>query len=393
MQPFPTRAVLAHDWLTQAGGAEVVLEVLHRLMPTAPIVTTLVDRSQVPAAAAWDVRASWLNRLPTVRRRPQLLLPLYPLVWSRTTVPAGTRLVVSNKSAFCHGIAAGSAIHLCYCLTPTRFVWQFNDYIAHERTPPGGRWAVRALLPALRRWDYAAAQRVDRFVAISSVVAERIRRTYGRQSTIVHPPVDVAAFGRAADGAVAGGAPPAAREPYHLIVARLVPYKQIDLAITAFNQLGRRLVVVGDGRDRARLAALAGPTITFTGRLPDDDVRRLLAGCQALVWPGVEDYGLVPVEAMACGRPVIARRGGGVLDTVVDGVTGVFFDPPSPAALAAAVVAADGIPWQPAAIRAHAARFDDATFEARLAAAVGEAMAAGKRVAPAGRAGTVREAV
>lgn len=393
MQPFPDRSAVAHDWLTQAGGAEVVLEVLHRLMPAAPIFTTLVDRAAVPAAAGWDVRASWLDRLPVLRRRPQWLLPLYPLVWARTAVPAGTRLVVSNKSAFCHGIDAGRAVHVCYCLTPTRFVWQFDDYIAHERIPPGGRLAVRALLPALRRWDLAAARRVDRFVSISSVVAERIRRFYGRSSTIVHPPVDVAAFAGAADAAAGQGAHPAARSPYHLVVARLVPYKQIDLAIEAFNHLGRRLVIVGDGRDRARLTALAGPTITFTGRLTDAEVKHLLAGCEALVWPGVEDYGLVPVEAMAAGRPVIARREGGVLDTVIDGVTGVFFGPPTADALAAAVRTADGIAWQPAAIRAQAARFDGATFEARLAAAVGEALAAGKRAAAAGPAGAVHEAI
>jgi glycosyltransferase involved in cell wall biosynthesis len=282
---------------------------------------------------------------------------------------------VSNKSAFCHGIDAGAAVHVCYCLTPTRFVWQLDEYLTHERMPPGGRLAVRALLPALRRWDHGAAQRVDAFVAISSVVAERIRRYYGRESTIVFPPVDVDAYSPNAER------PPRRTigEPYDLVVARLVPYKQIDLAIAAFNRLGRRLVVVGDGRDRRRLESQAGPTITFTGRLPDDDVRSLLAGCRALIWPGIEDYGLVPVEAMASGRPVIARRAGGVLDTVVEGATGLFFHDPTPDSLAAAVVAADAIAWDPDAIRHHARRFERATFEARLGACLELALARGKR--------------
>lgn len=375
MNALSAPTVLAHDWLNQAGGAEVVLGVLHAMMPTAPIYTTLLDTAAVPAAAGWDVRPSWLDRWPPLRRRPQALLPIYPLVWSRTRVPASTALVVSNKSAFCHGIDAGAAVHVCYCLTPTRFVWQLDDYLAHERMPPGGRLAVRALLPALRRWDHGAAQRVDAFVAISSVVAERIRRFYGRESTIVFPPVEVDAY---APNAVRPQRRPIG-EPYDLVVARLVPYKQIDLAIAAFNRLGRRLVVVGDGRDRRRLESQAGPTITFTGRLPDDDVRSLLAGCRALIWPGIEDYGLVPVEAMASGRPVIARRAGGVLDTVVEGATGLFFDGATPDSLAAAVVAADAIAWDPDAIRHHARRFDRATFETRLGACLELALARGKR--------------
>ncbi|MBK6770469.1 MAG: glycosyltransferase [Ardenticatenales bacterium] len=377
MHAFPTRSALAHDWLNQAGGAEVVLQSLHDLMPAAPIYTSLVDPDAVPGMADWDIRPSWLTHAPLARRYPQALLPLYPLVWSRTRVPAGTQLVVSNKSAFCHGINAGSAVHVCYCLTPTRFVWQPAEYLAQERLPPGGRLAIRTLLPALRRWDFAAAQRVDRFVAISTVVADRIHQSYGRASTVVFPPVDVDAFARAADEATAAQD----ADPYHLVVARLVPYKQIDLAIAAFNELGRRLVIVGDGRDRARLERLAGPTVTFTGRLPDADVKRLLAGCVALVWPGIEDFGLVPVEAMAAGRPVIARRAGGVLDTVVEGTTGLFFDTASAPALAGAVRAADAITWQPGRIRAHAHRFDHATFAARLRGCVDLALSRGKRPA------------
>jgi glycosyltransferase involved in cell wall biosynthesis len=198
---------------------------------------------------------------------------------------------------------------------------------------------------------------VDHFVAISTVVQERIAQRYGRESTVIFPPAEL--------GGLATDRPP---EDFYLILGRLVPYKRIDLAVEAFNRLGRPLVVIGDGRDRPRLEALAGPTVRFLGRRSRDEVVDWLRRCRGLVWPGVEDYGLAPVEAMAAGRPVVARRAGGVLDTVVDGVTGVFFDAADPAAIAAAVRRAEATAWDAAAIRAQARRFGRDVFEARLEA-------------------------
>jgi len=366
------RVALAHDWLNQAGGAEFVLATLHAWFPAAPIHTTIHDPDAVPQSRAWPVRSTWMDRLPGIHAHHQPYLPLYPLAWSTTVARAAdgrpADLVLSNKSAFCHGIRAAGAVHVCYCLTPTRFVWEPDDYLTHERVPAGGRLALRAAMPWLRRWDRAAAQRVDHFVAISSVVRDRIARHYGRESAIVHPPADVAAFARDAGPAPAG-------EPYHVVLARLVPYKRIDLAVEAFNHLGRRLVVVGDGRDRARLERLAGPTIEFRGRLPVEETRRLVAHARGLVWPGVEDYGLAPVEAMAAGRPVIAQRAGGVLDTVIEGRTGIFFDGPDAVALAEAVVAADAVAWDEGFIHAHAARFGHAPFERRMTEILERALA------------------
>lgn len=383
-RPMPlgsARVVLAHDWLNQAGGAESVLATLHAWFPSAPIYTTIHDPAAVPESRAWPVRVSWMDRLPGIHAHHQPFLPLYPMAWSTTRARAAdggeADLVLSNKSAFCHGIRAGNAVHVCYCLTPTRFVWEPSSYLAHERVPAGGRLILRALIPWLRRWDHAAAQRVDHFVAISSVVRDRIARYYGRDSEIIHPPTDVSAFA-ASDGPAPDGS------PYHVVLARLVPYKRIDLAVRAFNRLGRRLIVIGDGRDRARLEAMAGPTITFRGRLPSDVVRQLVAGSQGLIWPGVEDYGLVPIEAMAAGRPVIALRAGGVLDTVVDGQTGVLFDDEDPEALAAAVERSDAIAWDRAEIRAHAAQFGRAPFERRMGDALERALAA-RRGADHGR--------
>lgn len=356
------RLALVHDWLNQAGGAEVVLAVLHQMFPAAPIYTTVYDPRRV-AGDGWAVRASWMDRLPGIHGHHQPYLPLYPLAWESTRLK-GYALVVSNKSGFCHGVRAGSATHVCYCLTPTRYVWEPEDYLRHEVLPPGGRLALAASLPVLRRWDRAAARRVHHFVAISTVVRDRIRQFYDRDSTVIFPPAEVGPF---------VAAPPP--EDYYLILARLVPYKRIDLAVEAFSRLGRRLLVVGAGRDRERLEALAGPTVSFLGRQPRGEVQSLLARCRALVWPGVEDFGLAPVEAMAAGRPVIARRAGGVLDTVVEGVTGVFFDEEDPAALAAAVIRADAIAWQPGAIHRHAAGYGRAVFEARFGAFLAAALA------------------
>ncbi len=351
------RLLLAHDWLNQDGGAEVVLDQLMALFPQAPVYTSLWDRQRLGRLAGRDIRPGWMDRLPGIHRHHQRYLPLYPLDWGSRRLPPAD-LLLSNKSGFCHGARAPGAVHVCYCLTPTRYVWEPEDYLEHEPVGAAARLALTLLLPALRRWDRRAAQGVDHFLAISSLVQERIRRYYGRESRLLYPPTDLSRF---------AGPPPPLGEHY-LVLARLAPYKRIDLAVRAFTQLGRPLLVVGDGRDRARLEGLAGPTVRFTGRLPQDEVDRLLGSCRALIWPGVEDFGLVPVEAMAAGRPVIARRAGGVLDTVVAGETGLFFDEAEPAALAAAVRAADAVDWQPERIRAQAARFGVEPFRRGLLA-------------------------
>ncbi len=363
----PGRVALVHDWLNQAGGAEVVLEVLHERYPTAPVFTTVCDCQLSEISASWDIRVSWMDRLPAVHERFQRYLPLYPLAWQMTHID-GADLVISNKSGFCHGVNVGRAVHACYCLTPTRYVWRADEYVAHERVGPMARMGLRLLLPLLRRWDYNAAQKVDRFAAISTVVRDRITRYYDRTSTVIHPPVlfeDCRVAESVGD--------------YYVVLARLAPYKRIDLAVRALTRLRRRLVVIGGGRDRERLERLAGPTIEFVGRLPRAEVVRLLSGCRAMLWPGEEDFGLAPVEAMASGRPVIARRAGGVLDTVVEGKTGLFFDRPEAGALAAAVERADEVQWEPLEIRRHAEGFGRAVFESRLQSFLEEALEAGKR--------------
>jgi len=349
------RLALVHDWLNQIGGAEDVLETLVGMFPRAPIYTSMYWREGMPETyRAWNIRTTWMNHLPGIYRYHQPYLPLYPLAFARLDL-SGYDLVLSNKSGFCHSVRAGEAVHICYCLTPTRYVWDFDAYAAREALPPALRTVLRPLVALLRRWDYQAAQRVNHFVAISTGVQARIRRTYGRDSVVIHPPVDSARF-----------RPAPAHDDYYLIVSRLIPYRRIDLAVRAFNQLRLPLVIAGDGRDREALERLSGPTITFLGRVPDEDLPDLFARCRAYVLPGEEDFGIAPVQAQAAGRPVIAYGAGGALDTIIEEATGVFFHEPTPEALVAVVRAFDPNAIDPHACRANAERFAVEVFKEKL---------------------------
>jgi len=353
---------LVHDWLNQIGGAEDVLGTLVEMFPGAPIHTSMYwQEGMPPAYHSWDIHTTWMDSLPGIYRHHQPYLPLYPLAFAQTDL-SSYDLVLSNKSGFCHGVQTGDTTHICYCLAPTRYVWDFEGYAAREAMPPAIRAALRPLIALLRRWDYRAAQRVNHFIAISREVQARIRRYYGRDSVVIHPPVETARFHPSSDS----GHHPAVRVDYYLIVSRLIPYKRIDLAVQAFNRLGLPLVIAGDGRDRETLEALAGPTITFMGYVPDEDLPDLYARCRAYVLPGVEDFCITPVQAQAAGRPVIAYSAGGALDTVIDGETGVFFHEPTPDSLAAAVRAFDPGSVRPDDCIQNAARFDASIFKQQL---------------------------
>lgn len=356
------RVAIVHDWLNQQGGAEGVLEALKELYPEAPVYTSIYWPKAMPQEyEGWDIRTSWLNRLPLIKTHHQPFLPLYPLAFEGFDL-RGYDLVISNKSAFCHGVITPSeTVHICYCLTPTRFLWDYHNYVQHERVNPLAGALLSPILRDLRLWDKAAADRVEYFVAISESVRQRIHKFYRRDAVVIHPPVDVERFGVHRD-----------HEDYFLVVSRLIPYKRIDLAVEAFNQLGLPLKIVGDGRDRRRLQAMAGPNIEFLGRLPDHRVEQLLSDCRAFVFPGEEDFGIAPLEAQAAGRPVIAYAAGGALETVVEGVTGLLFQEQTPESLAEAVARFDDGDFDCAAIRRHAQSFDKETFKNRLRAFIGE---------------------
>ena len=351
------RVALVHDWLNQIGGAENVLETLVGMFPGAPVFTSMYAPDKMPAAyRQWDIRTTLMQRLPGVTTRHQAYMPIYPLAFSRVDL-RGYDLILSNKSGFCHGVPVpDGATHICYCLTPTRFLWQYEAYRQREALNPAVDLAMRPLVALLRKWDYAAAQRVHHFIAISTEIQERIRRFYDRDSTIIYPPADIARF--RPNGESPGD--------YFLAGGRLIPYKRTDLAVRACSELGLRLLVFGDGRDRAELERMAGPTVTFLGRVPWDELAQLYSGAKAFIFPGLEDFGIAPVEAQAAGRPVIAFRGGGALDTVIPGETGEFFGEPTIESLRTALAAFDPASYDPVVCRTNAEWFGAERFEREL---------------------------
>ena len=362
------KIALVHDWLNQIGGAEDVLEALKSLYPASPVYTSLFDRSHMPARFQdWDIRTLWIDRLPNIYRRHQAYLPLYPIAWNNLRIQ-DCDVILSNKSGFCHGLRySPKSLHICYCLTPTRYVWQLDNYLAGEDLGGAMQSLLRPLVALLRRWDFAAAQRVSHFIAISTAVKERIRRYYGRSSTVIYPPVETARFRSAASLDI---------EDYYLVVSRLIPYKRIDLAIQAATELGVKLKIAGAGRDRERLQALAGDNVEFLGFVPDGQLPRLMAQCKALIFPGLEDFGIVPVQAQAAGRPVIALSGGGALDTVVPGFTGEHFAEMTVDSLKEVWRKFDERAYNPHEIRLHARQYDRSAFVERISAFVEGAWAA-----------------
>ncbi len=357
---------LVHDWLNQRGGAEDVLEVLVDLYPQSPIYTSIYYADQMPDAyRAWDLNTLWIDKLPYIHQRHQPYLPLYPLAWGGVDLSAYD-VVLSNKSGFCHGFQHDAeTLHVCYCLTPTRYVWQLDAYLKREGFGRAVSLSLRPLIEMLRRWDFEAAGRVDHFIAISTAIQKRIKRYYQRDAHIIYPPVETDRF-----------QPASSCDDYFLCVSRLIPYKRIDLAVQAATRLDVPLKVAGMGRALDDLKAKAGPTVEFLGYVPNEDLNDLLARCKAFVFPGLEDFGIAPVQAMAAGRPVIAFGAGGALDTVLPGETGELFREQTVESLAAAMADFDPALYSPATLRAHAERFDRRIFEREMTSYVEQANAA-----------------
>lgn len=355
------RVVLGHDWLTGMRGGERVLELMCKSIPDAPLVTLIHTAGAVnETIGRHPIHTSWLQSVPGIAERYRLFLPLMPHAAVHLRVPdAELMLTTSHCVAKSFRPPAGCR-HLCYCFTPMRYAWTF--YEEYFGTNPYKAICIRPVLAALRHWDRKSCASVDRFVAISRHVQERIQRSYGRESDVVYPPVDTQRCVPAAMQTASGG--------YDLVVSALVPYKRIDLAVKAYTKSGFPLKVVGTGSGMAPLRKGAGSNIQFLGWRADEEVLGMYQRCRLLVFPGEEDFGIVPLEAQACGRPVVAYGRGGALETIVADETGVFFEEQTPEALLAAVERCAARRWDVGAIRAHAERFGHAAFIEGLAACV-----------------------
>lgn len=345
-----------HDNFAQMGGAERVAEALATALPGAELHTTLAAHAKlVPALRDRNIHTTWMQHLPEPGRYYRHYFLLYPFAVEGANLREYD-LILSSCFGYAKGVRKRrDALHVCYCYTPMRWVWRHDDYVARERF---GRLQQRALdmvLPSLRRWDLQAATRPDHFLTSSAIVAQRIRDCYGRDATVIPPPIDLNRFRISRDTG-----------DFYLIVSRLVAYKRIDLAVQACNLLRRKLVIIGDGPDRRRLEQMAGPTVTFMKRQPDDVVTEAASTCRALLFPGEEDFGIAPLEANASGRPVVAWRGGGATETLRENETAVFFDQPTSEALADAIERLERLEWVPDRLRAHAAGYDRPVFTSKI---------------------------
>jgi glycosyltransferase involved in cell wall biosynthesis len=370
------RVALVHDFLLDLRGAERVFAAICDAWPHADVYTAVYDeRGTEGRFAARQPRTSFLQRLHPTARSFRALLPLYPHAVESLDL-RGYDIVVSSSSAWAHGVLVDpGAVHVCYCHNPFRYAWSEREATVAARSRLL-RLPLRILLDRWRQWDRTAAQRVDRYVANSSLTATRVQRYLGRAATVIHPPVELERFSPAPAGAVGG---------HYAVLAELMPHKRIDVAVRAFNELRLPLVVMGDGPESRRLRRLAGPTVTFTGRVSDERVAEVLRTSRALVVTAAEEFGIAAVEALASGRPVIALASGGVLESVVAGETGAYYAASTPEALAAAVRAFDPLSVDPAACVAAAERFGTARFQAALRRVVEEAVTSERAPRPSDR--------
>ncbi len=357
------KIALVHHWLVRMRGGEKTLDAIAEIYPDADVFTLVCDPAKISEPLRRRrIQTTWLGRLPWAHRLYPGLLPLHPAAYGALDL-SGYDLVITVDAALAKTVRpAPGAMHVCYCLTPSRLLWDMPDLDLARLSAPL-RPLARAMIPRLRRIDREAADRVDHFIAISEHVRERVRRHYGRDAAVVYPHSETFA-----------AAPPGTPGEGYLWVGHLVPYKRPDLAVEAFTKLGRPLTVIGEGPGRRRLEQVAGNNIRFLGAVDDETLRNHIRSCRALVFPGEEDFGIVPVEAQMAGRPVIAYGRGGARETVVDGVTGLFFDRPDPDSFADAVLRLEGVEksFSGETIRKNAMRFTRERFQAAFAAAVSE---------------------
>lgn len=353
------RVALVHDYLTQFGGAERVLLALMELFPNAPVFTLVHDAAGVDTIDRRRLRTSWLQALPLARRHHRYFPLLMPLAAEQLDL-RGFDVVLSASHSFGKGVITGpDTLHIVYCFTPTRYVWDDSHrYVREFSRSPFFRRLAPLGLSYIRRWDYFAAQRPDIYLTLSAYVARRIEKYYGRSAQVIPPPVEVDRFAARYD--------PDGTGDYYLIVSRLVPYKRVDLAIEACEKLGRRLKIAGSGPEEAELRSKAGTSTEFLGFVSDAELPALYGGAKALLFPQEEDFGITPLEAAASGKPTVAYRAGGALETIIENKTGIFFDHQSVGDVMAAIRRFETQTWDPFSIRRHALSFSKEHFLRRM---------------------------
>jgi len=357
---LPKRIAIVHEWFTSMRGGEKCVEALCEVFPEATLFALLhVKGSVSPTIEHMPIRTSFVQHLPFAAEHYRYYLPLFPSAIERLDV-SDFDLVISSNHCVAKGVrAAPHTLHICYCYTPMRYIWGlYDEYFGKDRAGFITRAGMKLFLNYLRRWDVRTAVRPNHFVAISHNVRHRIREIYGRSSDIIYPPVDASVFTLSRR-----------REDYFLIVSALVPYKRVDLAIEAFNRTGDKLLIVGDGPDESKLYKTAQPNIEFVGWASEQQLKAYYAGCQALVFPGEEDFGIVPLEALASGKPVIAYAKGGCLETVKDTPefkTGILFREQTVDSLVAAIRRFKETEFSAESLRSFALTFDKKEFKRRM---------------------------
>ncbi|HEV8601037.1 MAG TPA: glycosyltransferase [Patescibacteria group bacterium] len=348
------RIALIHEFLTQLGGAERVLENFLEIWPDAKVHVLVYDSKKTQGIFdKADKKISFLDKLPFIHKHTRLFLPLMPLATEKFDL-SGYDLVISDSSSFAKGVKAKN-LHICYCHAPTRYLWTAHDYLDSQPYPKLFKFFGRLFLKRLRKWDLKAASRPNFFIANSVNIQKQIRKYYNRDAVVIPPPVDTQTF-----------RPEGQKQNYFFAASRLEPYKKIELVIEAFNRSGAELKIAGSGTASAKLRKLANSNIEFLGRISDDELRLRYGEAKAFIFPAEEDAGIMPLEAQACGTPVIAYRAGGALETIIEGVTGEFFDQQNSESLLDAIKKFDEKKYDPKRIREHAQAFDKKIFQTKI---------------------------
>lgn len=349
------KVAIVHDWLAVYGGAESIIRILHEMFPEAPIYTTVYNAENMPDDfKEMDIRPSFIQKLPFGKKKYTSYLPLMPYAFEQFDMTEYD-LVISSNTCCSKGIITGpDTLHICYCNTPMRYAWEFyHEYVGKKSKL--AKFFIGWMMKGIRQWDRLSADRVDVFIANSKNVARRIRKHYRRDSHVIYPPVRTSMFQKSETD---GG--------YYLAVSRLVPYKRVDLVVEAFTELGLPLKVIGAGSEFDYIASKAGPNVEMLGRLDDEAVLNYMQNCKAFLFPGEEDFGITPIEAEACGKPVIAFGKGGALETVVKDKTGVFFYEQTKEAVIDAVKRFEAMIFDPEEICQHAQSFSEERFKEEL---------------------------